>query len=332
MNTEENVLVSYEERERIASKAKEYGKQDGITIKVINFKEEIPRLQAARKKNPIISLITIKEDPYKNNLSAITYVKDAIFGIHYGIPAQVLPDGNIRWRRIYIEENYSFNLMKETDCMEYLVMRMHPDVEGSPFQNASPKYRIHDEEREAEKISLKATYTRKAFAIVDDITGKNMVYFCRNLGVIQESDKDLSVNVLKSRLNAFAMENAEILVRRYEQESRSLREIFKTGLALSIVKDKGADGYEYNGRLLGLHEDAVIRYMKENPEVNISLSREIEENDKMTIDIQKEEQELEKKRKKEPEIKDPGKELINNPATTKGPGRPTKNKPDESDF
>jgi hypothetical protein len=67
------------------------------------------------------------------------------------------------------------------------------------------------------------------------------------------------------------------------------------------VKNKGADGYEYNGRLLGLHEESVITYLKSNPEVTVQLARDIEDNDKMTDSIQKEESEIiEKDEKKKP--------------------------------
>jgi len=163
------------------------------------------------------------------------------------------------------------------------------------FENATPKYRIYDPELEAQKTIIKGRNTRRCFEIIDEISGKSLVYFSRNLGLLQEFESDISTNVLKARLEAFGMENPDEFVRRYEQESRMLREVFKTGLSLGIIKNKGADGFEYNGRLLGLHEESVITYLKQYPEVSIQLTREVEENDKLTSEIQKEEKEIIKK-------------------------------------
>jgi len=287
---ENNEIVKREDRERISREAIRPGK-DGLGPRIINFDKEIKKLREGRTKNMLITFIPIREDIHKVNMAGYTFVKDAQYDVYYGIPISVYPDGNIKWRRIYIEEKYTFNLENDNDCKEYLVMRMHPDVEGSPFQAASPKYRIFDPELEAIKITKKANNTRLAFGIIDELSGKNLVYFCRNLGIIQDADTGVSVDVLKSKLNQYAIENPDTFVLRYEQESRNMREIITSGLLLGFIVNKGADGFMYNGRLIGLNEESIVSYLKSNPELYIQLAREIEENDFLTISVQKEEKE-----------------------------------------
>jgi hypothetical protein len=292
---DKRVLVTEKDRIRVRNEAVKYGKpSEGIQYNLINFENEIKLLRKTRGLNKLITLIPNRTDvinadnritKYGIQTGSFTFVKDSENDVLYGIPVGILPDGNIRWRRIIIEEKYTFNLDNEMDCKLYLVMRMHPEVEGSPFQNTDPKYRIYDPEWESEQIRYKAKMARAAMAKIDELTGKNLVYFCRNLGIANDITKETTSNLLISRLEEFAMSNPIEFMERYESSDRSINETIMSGMTFGLLSDRGADGYYYDGVMLGLNIQQVITYMKQNPDLYIRFSKAIEEVDVTTKSI-----------------------------------------------
>ncbi len=266
-----------EERRWIASHAiREMGSK--IKYDVMDVDKVARRIMDERKKElmtPWVEIQPVSEDLHKTPNRVATFQKDPITGVLYGIAIEQDNFGNIKWQKVQLHDHLSLNLDKRDDARVWAVIRFHPDIKGSPFQNQKPYYKIYDpiEEARVEKGEIESM--KLAFDRVDKILPdpKSMVNFCRYLGV--ELRDNANFEIVRGFLLKQARNHPLDFNRKWENKSRSYGEFFESARALGIVINEADRGFMYKGVSLGLSSADAIKFLSTDTTMMTAISNEL---------------------------------------------------------
>lgn len=250
-------------KERLNMPFVEYG--DKVKVRVVDFDKVIAAIIADRDKkglSMIIELKAIKIDKHKELADTISWSKDHTTAIYYGIPFGFHIDGNVKWRKILLQEFNSFNLRNPDEAKQWIVIRMHPHIKGSPFQAADPIFEIFDADVEASKTSNRAMLVSNAINKAYKMKKNEILNFHRYLNL--PSPFEITPSRIKSDIVTFAMENPEEFMARYDAENRKIYEVFSSAKALGIISYDLEKGFIYKGTFLGFTDFEVIRFLEED--------------------------------------------------------------------
>ena len=243
---------------------------DQIKYKVIDMEKAIELLRESRKKKgltDIIELKTIRPDKYKELQRGPTWVKDHLTGIYYGIPYGMYPDGNIKFQRILLSDFNSFNLASESEAKFWIVMRMHPTVNGSPFER-DPIFEVVDPEIEAKKTLNRASLIQNCLNRASRMKKEDLLRFSRYAGL--PIPPDPTTRIIRSMITNLAFESPERFSELYDSPLRAISEAFHSGKQLGIIDESPDKGYSYEGIGLGMTDAEAIRFLEQD---TVTLSR-----------------------------------------------------------
>lgn len=281
MTTTRKVLVSMAERKEIAENmSKEWG--TNVLYRVIDLDKVVKKIKAdreAKNLSPYIEIKPVSADQHKMPMRLNTFQKDPQTGVYYGILASVDQHGNPKWQKIQLNDNLTLNMDNINDAKVWAVLRFHPDIKYSPFQNDNPYYEVYDPVDHAVAETAKVHKMKKAFEIVDKLIEEplEMVFFARYMGAdLQEQS---NFEIVQGALLMAAQSNPAEFVRKYQDRSRKHEEIFTTGEALAIITEHPESGYMYGRLPLGLTREEAIEVLKKDGNVMTSILTEIEKKD-----------------------------------------------------
>ena len=271
------LLVTMEERRWISTNAiQEMGSK--IKYSVMDVDKVAAKIMAERKKElmtPWVEIQPVSEDLHKTPNRVATFQKDPITGVLYGIAIEQDNFGNIKWQKVQLHDHLSLNLDKRDDARVWAVIRFHPDIQGSPFQNQKPYYKIYDpiEEARIEKGEIESM--KLAFDRVDKILPdpKSMVNFCRYLGV--ELRENANFEIVRGLLLKQARNYPLDFNKKWENKSRSHGEFFESARALGIVINEADRGFMYKGVSLGLSPADAIKFLSTDTTMMTAISNEL---------------------------------------------------------
>jgi hypothetical protein len=274
-------LVSISERRWIAENATiEMGSK--IKYRVMDVDKIVERINSQRKNEsmtPYIEIQPISEDMHKNSNRVGTFQKDPITGVYYGIPIDQDDFGNIRWQKIQMHDHMSLNLDKRDDARVWAVIRFHPNIQGSPWQDPTPYYKIYDPIEQARVERGEIEMMKLAFDRIDKILDdpKSMVNFVRYLG--EELMDNANYEIVRGKLLMAAKNQPFDFNKKWESKTRSYGEFFESARALGIISNEADRGYIYKGISLGLNRPECIKYLSQDSAVMTSISNELSEKD-----------------------------------------------------
>jgi hypothetical protein len=299
-----NLLVTEQERSMISEK---YSKLIGDKIKtrVVDLEQLGEYLRKQRKANGLSLFIDIKPirvDKYKDINYSFSFVKDRVTGVHFGIPSEFHPDGQIKWVKIPMNEFVSLNLNNAMDMNYWIVIRMHPKVKDSPFDDGDPIFYVHDPEQEATQKIYEAEQVQQAILRATEIKKNELVNFARYIGLHLESN--VSDRIIRSMIMQAAVNQPVFFNQKYEDPNRKIHEVVKNAEQLGIIRYSIDKGYNFKNLFLGNSEYEVLRYMLENTMVLSSIANETRNIDKLGNKMEEESQEEDEKPKKQKKEKD----------------------------
>lgn len=274
-------LVTMKERLWINNNAtKEMGTK--IKSKVIDIDKVVTKMTEIRKKSsltPFIEIQPISANLHKKPNRQTTFQKDPITGVLYGIPVGEDTFGNIKWQRIQLEESLSLNLDNINDARQWVVLRFRSDIQGTPFPDGSPHYKIFDPV-EKSRIEMKEVKAMKiAFERVEKINNdpKAMVNFARFLA--EELQPNINHEILEGLLLKAARNNPIEFNKKWDIRDRAFHELFESARALGIVSMEIDKGFVYKGIRLGMNSNESVKFLSEDETIMSSINTELKEKD-----------------------------------------------------
>lgn len=280
-------LVTLEERQWIADNAViQMGKR--IKYNVIDIDKVAKRVLQKRKDNGLGMIIIIKqiqENKYKDLNSRMPWQKDPITGVFYGIPVREDEHGNISWSKVPLANSMTLNLEKLNDLKQWVVIRFHQNIKGSPFAEPTPKYEVMDPSIIAKKEIDETVILKKAFDAIDSMEERpsDMLYLLRYLG--EEILTDAKYPVVYSRLLQIAKRNPVSFITAFNTSDRGYLQYIVTGRMLQIITEGRNGTLMFNNIPLGTNDAEAAKLMKKDNAIKTSLMNAIKEKDSGIMDI-----------------------------------------------
>jgi len=279
-------FVSLEERENMPFKT--YG---AYGLKVVDLQKVSEQIIKERKEKGMsmeIHIIPVHPDRFKDPYSSITFSKDKLTGILYGIPIGLYEDGNVKWRKIIIPEHLDLDLSKQRDAEVWAVMRMSEKIEGTPLQiesNASPQFKLYDAEMEAQKDIIKIEDKMKAFTLAQQLKDKELISFARNVGASVTPTS--TIGTIRGDIFKLADSNPTLFIEKWEDKDRIVWEVMKNALAVNVIVLDTQKGYQYHAMPMGMNEHQVVAKLNAEKDLFLAISKEIEHKDEISKRIVK---------------------------------------------
>lgn len=274
-------LVAIEERRWIADHAFiEMGSV--VKHKIMDVNKVVFRmreLREARNLTDYIQIIPISADAYKVPNKTMTFQKDPVTGVLYGLAIDQDNFGNIRWQKIQLNDSLPLDLTKLNDAKLWAVLRFSSDIEGSPFAAETPYYKVLDPVEIAQTERLEIELMKECFDRISSFesNAKEMVLFTRYLGddVNDGSNFDIIMGLLLKKAKNYPA----VFKKRWESKARSFAEKFYTAKALGIIADEAERGFLFNNISLGISEEEAIRFLSKDRNVLSAVNNAIDEKD-----------------------------------------------------
>jgi hypothetical protein len=273
-----NTNISITEEQRLNMPFLEYG--DNIKVRVVDFEKFTKTLIEERKTkgmSMVIELKAIKIDKHKELSDTISWSKDSMTSIYYGIPFGLHPDGNVKWRKILLQEFNTFNLTRPDEAKQWIVLMMHPHVKGTPFEGADPVFYVYDADVEASLTTKKAMMTSEAINKAYKMKKADTLSFHRYLGI--NAPLEITPSRIKNDIVSFAMENPEEFMSKYDDPNRNIQELFNSARALGAITYDLDKGFIFKGTFLGFTDIEVIRFLNEDTITLNAINSRVDELD-----------------------------------------------------
>lgn len=282
---ETNRSLSFlEERTKIPIKYK--GKK--VQYKIADLEKIADRIIEDRTTRGLSMLIQINPTQVRRfvdpNYSA-TWYRDPKTAIYYGLIIGEHPDGNPKFRKVQIGEHLTLNLENRDDAIIWAFLRWHPSLEGTPFEN-NPRYRIFDEDYEAQKVTERANLVEKAINKIQTIPRTKLPWLCRALSIPIGTTSNNKV--LRSHLFQYAMQEPKQFLGFVKTKTFDLVTMFRSAVELGVIREDPVNGqYSFRGNLIGVSEQDAIVYLSENQSITVMIQSQTEEKDSVLIRIKK---------------------------------------------
>lgn len=272
-------LVDIEERTHIAENFKMNlkGFQNGNIIDIDKAAKYMLERRKDRNMSSIIQIMPIYPNKVKDTNLVFTNVKDNKFNVYYGIFTEMDSNNNPKFRRIRFENGLTINLEDFESAKMWVVTRMHAKLAGSPNQIHDPIFYVEDASIEARKDIAKAEKMQRAFAVVDNLDGKEVVSLGRYMGL--EMIDSYAYNTIIGQLKRKAMENPNNFLQKYDNSNRQFEELFVTAIELSVIREEVGKGYFFEEILLGLTRDEGIEKIRTDATLRQSVIGETRQKD-----------------------------------------------------
>lgn len=254
--------------------------------KIEEIANQIIAERKAAKQSMFINIAAIRSDKHKELNSTIRFCKDPNTGILYGIHNGLMPDGNIKWRAIILQEMNGFNLNFIDDAKTYAFVRMHPKVVGSPFQMGDPIYHIIDEDKIAARKSAKYVVQGQALHIAKTMKKEHILAFGRYLGIMYQIDA--SAGIIRASLFEHAATNPYDFMEKFNNPSRKLFELIKAAQTVGVIAFDYDKGFRYKSIALGHMESEILTKLINEPALADSIKSETLKVDLTWKNLQKE--------------------------------------------
>lgn len=266
------VTVSLKERRSMPYT--EYGE---FKTKVVDLNKAVEKLQNYRLENKMSMVIEVKAiriDKHKELQRQITFTKDPVTGILYGIPIGFHVDGNIKWRKITLLERNTFDLNNMYEAQAWIIVRMHHTLDGSPFAIDDPLFEVYDQDVEADRESERAGLVGKALQLVEGLSNQEVTPLARYMGV--EVVEGMTPKILRGQLYKRAMNGPQEFINMFKDPNRPIMEAVRMAMAFKIIKEDEM-GLVFNGQNLGMTDVEVVANLKDNNVALTALTRQIKE-------------------------------------------------------
>jgi hypothetical protein len=280
-------LVSMEERRWIAKHAVvEIGSE--VKYKVIDINKAVERIREQRKSNnmtPYVIIEAINPQMQKTYNRMPTFQKDPVTDVLYGILTGQDSFGNPKWMKPQLQESLSLNLDLVNDAKLWAVLRFNSNIQGSPFQTENPFFKVMDPMAAARIENDEVKQMKLAFERVDILLKdpKSMVMFARYMGI--DFVESSNFEIVESELLKKARLKPSFFNANWDRKGRAYIELYKSALALGVIRNELDKGYYYKDIRLGVTEEEAIRTISKDNNISSAINNTIMDEDKVISNV-----------------------------------------------
>lgn len=262
-------LFTLEDREWAAKNAVKTleNRVSGTSTKIVDIEKVIKYMREKRYSkglSPQISVLPIRPDSMKEHSYSFTTFYDRANDLIYGKFLGFANNGRPRFKRFNVQEFLDIDLTMMDQAELWVLFCFHPKLEGS-VNEENPYFRVFDKSREAIQSNIKADQFMIASGRIRSMQIKDKVYFLRYAYPSRSVLSSYNEEIVNGILYDEAFKNPGIFNRKYESNSRSMFEIFRSALELGVIKNIPEQGYVFENINLGLTEiDVVTNLSKDN--------------------------------------------------------------------
>lgn len=270
-------LFSLEDRKHIAENAvKVQVNSTGVEFRIVDMQAAIKYLRTKRYEmglSPFINISPIHEDQLKDRSYSIAMFNDKEFDVIYGKFLGFSSNGEPRFHRYSISEYMSFDITQNGDAEIWIMLLFFSKLEGSVNED-NPYFRIFDDSQVALDNVKKAELFAKAMGRIKSMGLKDKLYFIRYAYPGKTISSSFNDNILDGLLLEEAMKNPDTFNRLYESKTRSISEVFHSGIHTGVIQNVQEQGFVFEGFNLGISElDAITTLSKDNTILSSVLDR-----------------------------------------------------------
>jgi hypothetical protein len=209
--------------------------------------------------------------------------KDKKTGLLWGIPMGVNDKNkSIEHRAISVEGAMMFDRSVKEEAMLCALILNSPFIEGSPNQNGKPTHKVYDKQIIASKNIDKRTLTKKAWAVIEKISGSNpkaLEETALIIGVNTAANKDR--NMLLDEVYRIADLDPAKFLSIVESPEREYLTIFHKAMDKALIKlDFASGSYMFGGIFLGHNVEQAVSKLAKDPSMATSISIQCDEIDR----------------------------------------------------
>lgn len=262
-NLSKNTLISKAERKANKDQCLTIG--DKLKFSLANVEKIARDLQEERKKKNMSMFITIRpiiSNKYRDLNHKFSFFKDHEYDLLYGMLVGFHQDGNPKWRMIEINDSITLNLENLDEAKMWVVIRMSPRLQGSPFQSDDILFEVYDPSLIAKSNSNRRRNLMKAFERINGLSPKELLSLARVMN-ISLYDK-ITYSEIVDKMSEEAEKNPIGFNNEFDNPSRKIKElIVSASLVIDldgrpIVEHTTEKGYLYKGVYLGDTINEVI--------------------------------------------------------------------------
>lgn len=295
------LTVSREEREEIAKTCFNethmfHGK------KIVDLNKAIKVMRKHRFENDLSNIVKIKETESfsrKRNKS-FSNALDRDFDIMYGLPLEFGKDGEVRWRRIQMQELMSLDLTKDSDAKLWVVLRMYHGIAGCPINASEDKFFHVDDPVVKTRNEIKEMeHLNKGWNYINNSGVSELIQLARFCGLGNELQEESAVNksVLIGILLRELKSNPTQMFMNISNEQKVMISYINAGMSYGLITQNDQDGYVFKETFLGTSIDEVVLKFKEMPQLFHGVINAVNDKDTLSKKLLEEEAKDNKKKK-----------------------------------
>lgn len=283
-------LYGREEAERIAEHTHTPNKEL-YTFKYADLPAAIKIMREFRVKNGLGMKVIVR---FKDNIKlrkSETFRKTyrtmrcpftgVIFGKFNGMNPETK---TARWGVVELVPFREFDLSRDEDAADWLIIRLSPDVEGTYYSEKNPVARyweIRDERATHKQLTMKMQQLGTINDIVNKMSGGELVNFSRIMGmnILPGSESTLDIIDLKGFLGDAAMKNPENWLERYKSNNRKYQELLYAAFNVNLGREVIGEGIYLFNTNIGMNVTDAINYLRNDKNMLTQLQREVENAD-----------------------------------------------------
>ncbi len=267
-------ILTLKEREEL--KYKSVGKQ-GEEYKIADLDELVKKIRLKRKDAGMdmnVKIKAIRTRRAVENHKTISFVKDVITGVYYGINIGMYEDGNLKWRKVYLSDITEFNLNNDIEAKSFIITALHPCCKGSPFKMGDITFEIIDPAGISKSNYKKSMKLREALNAITAIKEESALPFARFCTVdVKKTDP---LDIIKAALMMQAQADPEGLLLKLNDPNRQYNELVFTAIHDGIIEEDVDRGFYFKNFDLGFTTSEVINKLMRDEVILARLRSDME--------------------------------------------------------
>jgi hypothetical protein len=284
------ILFSLEDRRWVAENAvRELENSNNVKYRVVDLDKLIKKVRKSRFEkglSPQISIMPIHEDALKERNYSFSMFYDREFGVYYGKFLGFSSNGEPKFKSFTMRNSIDLDITYDGDAELWCLIVFFRKLEGSVNQD-DPYFKVYDESSESLKNTVKAQLFATAMGRIKSMSMKEKVYFIRYAYPAKNLSSNYTEDVLDGVLYEMAMNNPSEFNSKFASRSRSIGEVFQSGIQTGVIQNMQDGGYVFEGLNIGLTDMDVMNFLSKDNTVLSSVLDRIAKSDNILQGIVK---------------------------------------------
>jgi hypothetical protein len=207
-------------------------------------------------------------------------------GETWGIPIKVHNTGDIQWKPITLRGDViRYNLKNPAEAQEWHIVKNSPWVQGSPTASIDVRYKIYDQELEAQKFISDVDKLIDAVTWIKGMDDNKLRAIGPLFGISPDTNSPGLIK--KALLQKAKIDPKGILIKKDKESETGILIIIKRAERTGLIKVFPDRGIVYNEHItLGHNEAAAIEFLRASPQILVNIDSESKAKDAFHMPIE----------------------------------------------